>query len=71
MEIIPSGSNRFQKTDKVALYEQMYDPGVANLNPPALRVAYQVVDQKTGKPITATGTIHAPPSSRREVPLFR
>ncbi|MFY9729834.1 MAG: VWA domain-containing protein [Candidatus Acidiferrales bacterium] len=69
MEVIPSGSNRFKKTDKVALYAQMYDPGVANLNPPALRVAYQVVDQKTGKPIFATGTIDASPFIEKGSPV--
>ncbi|MGC1945224.1 MAG: hypothetical protein WA664_15815, partial [Candidatus Acidiferrales bacterium] len=60
MEIIPSGSNRFnKKTDKVALYAQVYEPGVAGPNPPSLRVAYQVVDAKTGKAVFATGTIDA------------
>jgi VWFA-related protein len=59
MEIIPSGSNRFAKTDKVALYAQVYEPGAAGDSPPALRIAYQVVDQKTGKAVFATGTIDA------------
>ncbi len=59
MEIIPSGSNHFTKTDKVALYAQVYSPGAASDSPPALRVAYQVVDQKSGKPVFATGTIDA------------
>ena len=59
MEVIPSGSNHFKKTDKVALYAQMYAPAVSSPNPPSLRVAYQVVDQKTGKAVFATGTIDA------------
>jgi VWFA-related protein len=69
MEVIPSGSNRFKKSDKVALYAQIYDPGVANPSPPALRVAYQVVDQKTGKPIFATGTIDASPFVEKGSPM--
>jgi len=69
MEVIPSGSNRFKKSDKVALYAQVYDPGVANPSPPALRVAYQVVDQKTGKPIFATGTIDASPFAEKGSPM--
>ncbi len=69
MEVIPSGSNRFKKTDKVALYAQMYDPGVTNPNPPSLRVAYQVVDQKSGKPIFATGTIDASPFVEKGSPM--
>src|SRR5579862_4089501 len=69
MEVIPSGSNRFKKSDKVALYAQVYDPGVANPSPPAIRVAYQVVDQKTGKPIFATGTIDASPFVEKGSPM--
>jgi len=69
MEVIPSGSNRFKKSDKVALYAQVYDPGVANPSPPALRVAYQVVDQKTGKPVFATGTIDASPFVEKGSPM--
>jgi VWFA-related protein len=59
MEVIPSGSYRFSKKDKVALYAQIYQPSAASANAAALRVAYQVVDQKTGKPVFATGTIDA------------
>jgi VWFA-related protein len=59
MEVIPSGSYRFSKKDKVALYAQVYQPSAASANAAALRVAYQVVDQKTGKPVFATGTIDA------------
>jgi VWFA-related protein len=69
MEVIPSGSNHFKKTDKVALYAQIYDPGVAGPNPPSLRVAYQVVDQKSGKPIFATGTIDASPFVEKGSPV--
>lgn len=59
MEVIPSGSYRFSKKDKVALYAQIYQPSAAGANAAALRVAYQVVDVKTGKPVFATGTIDA------------
>jgi VWFA-related protein len=70
MEVIPSGDNRFKKTDKVALYAQMYDPAVTGSNPPSLRVAYQVVDQKTGKPVFATGTIDASPFVEKGSPVI-
>jgi VWFA-related protein len=69
MEVVPSGNNRFTKTDKVALYAQMYDPAVASPNPPSLRVAYQVVDQKTGKPVFATGTVDASPFVEKGSPV--
>jgi len=69
MEIIPAGSNHFKKTEKVALYAQMYDPRVTGPYPPQLRVAYQVVDQKTGKPVFATGTIDASPFVEKGSPV--
>ncbi len=51
MEVVPSASNRFKRTDSVALYAQLYDPGLATATPPALRVSYVIVDRKTGKAI--------------------
>ena len=51
MEVVPSASNHFKRTDSVALYAQLYDPGLATATPPALRVSYVIVDMKTGKPI--------------------
>lgn len=51
MEVVPSASNRFKRTDSVALYAQLYDPGLATATPPVLRVSYVIVDRKTGKPI--------------------
>jgi hypothetical protein len=49
VEITPSASNHFKKTDHVALYAQLYDPHLNNPNPPAVRVAFNVVNVKTGE----------------------
>jgi len=49
VEIIPSPSNHFKKTDTVALYAQLYDPHLTDPNPPALHVAFNIVDTKTGQ----------------------
>lgn len=59
LEFIPSGSNRFKKTDQVVLYAQVYDPRMADQNPPAVWVAYRVVDPKTGKVVLSTGAVDA------------
>ncbi|MGH9683578.1 MAG: VWA domain-containing protein [Candidatus Acidiferrales bacterium] len=60
VELVPSGSNRFKKSDKVALYAQVYDPQLLDRNPPpVVEVAYQVVDQKTGKVVFSTGGVDA------------
>jgi VWFA-related protein len=51
VEIVPSGSNRFKKSDTVALYAQVYEPLMTNADPPAVRVSYRVVDAKTGQEV--------------------
>ena len=51
MEVVPSASNHFKRTDSVALYAQLYDPGLATATPPAVRVSYVILDMKSGKPI--------------------
>ncbi|HEY4710604.1 MAG TPA: VWA domain-containing protein [Candidatus Acidoferrales bacterium] len=48
MEITPSPSNHFKKTDTVALYAQVYDPHLTDPNPPAVRIAFNIVNAKTG-----------------------
>ncbi len=51
MEVVPSASNHFKRTDSIALYAQLYDPGLATATPPVLRVSYVIVDRKSGKSI--------------------
>ncbi len=57
MQVVPSGSNRFKKTDSVALYAQVYEPKLVDPNPPAIRIAYRVVDVKTGKKVFEASNI--------------
>jgi VWFA-related protein len=57
IELTPSGSNHFKKTDHVVLYAQVYDPRLADPNPPIIGCQYAVIDQKTGKQVMATGGI--------------
>jgi hypothetical protein len=49
MEIAPSASNHFKKTDNVVLYTQVYDPRLAGPNPPLVLVALNIVNAKTGE----------------------
>ncbi|HEY4740889.1 MAG TPA: VWA domain-containing protein [Candidatus Acidoferrales bacterium] len=56
-EIVPSGSNRFKKTDKTVIYTQIYEPKLAAANPPVVRIGYRVVDPKTGKQLMASGAV--------------
>jgi VWFA-related protein len=56
LELTPSGSNHFKKSDKAALYAQVYVPRLAEPNPPTVKCTYVVMDPKTGKALVgATG----------------
>jgi VWFA-related protein len=56
LELTPSGSNQFKKSDKAALYAQVYVPRLAEPNPPTVKCTYVVMDPKTGKALVgATG----------------
>src|ERR1700735_2293031 len=55
VELTPSGTNRFKKSDKVAFYAQIYDPHLSDPNPPAVACKFSVIDQKTGKQVFSTG----------------
>ncbi len=57
VELTPSGTNHFKKTDRVVLYAQVYDPRLTDPNPPTIGCQYVVIDQKTGKQVLATGGI--------------
>jgi VWFA-related protein len=58
MEIVPSGSNKFKKADKVVCYAQIYEPKLKGENPPELKFAYRVIDDK-GKTVLSTGLMDA------------
>lgn len=59
VEVVPSGSNRFTKSDKLALYAQIYDPHLEADDHLDIKVGYRIVDEKTGKTILTTGGIDA------------
>jgi hypothetical protein len=72
VELIPSGSNHFKKTDKVVLYAQIYDPNLADPNPSLVGCQYAVIDQKTEKKVFSTGLFSVTPfvqKGNRVVPV--
>jgi VWFA-related protein len=69
MQVVPSGSNRFKKTDSVALYAQVYEPKLVDPNPPAIRIAYRVVDLKTGKQVFEQSNIDPETSIQKGNPV--
>jgi VWFA-related protein len=68
IQVVPSASNRFKKTDNVAIYVEIYAPLLAGPNPPAVGLEFVVVDRKTGekkvdvasRPATQAGSSVAP-----------
>lgn len=58
MQINPSGSNRFKKTDSVALYTEVYEPLLTSEKPPVVAAGYKVLDRASNKEIFTTGAVH-------------
>jgi hypothetical protein len=57
MEINPSASNRFKKTDIVAVYTEVYEPLLTSANPPEIEAGYAILERSSGKIITKTGAV--------------
>jgi VWFA-related protein len=55
MEIVPSGDDRFKKTDPAVFYAEVYDPRLVGTDPPKLGVQMLVVDLKTRQKKIDTG----------------
>jgi len=55
MQVIPSGSDQFKKTDRAGFYVEIYAPALAGPNPPKVGVQMVVVDRKTGEKKIDTG----------------
>jgi hypothetical protein len=55
MQINPSGSNRFKKTDNVAAYTEIYAPLLTSANPPQVMAGYAIVEKGTGKVVYKSG----------------
>ena len=49
LQLIPSGSDQFKKTDRAAFYVEIYAPALAGPNPPKVGVQMAIVDRKTGE----------------------
>ncbi len=57
LEFTPSGSNRFKKSEKAALYTQIYVPRLTEANPPTVKFTYMVMDPKSGKPLVGASAV--------------
>ncbi|HZR57626.1 MAG TPA: hypothetical protein VFA74_12190, partial [Terriglobales bacterium] len=48
MQITPSGSNRFKKTEPAAIYAEVYEPLLTGATPPKVGIEIIIVDRKSG-----------------------
>jgi len=49
VQISPSATNHFKKTDNAVAYIEVYDPALAGEKPPQLGIEFRIVDTKTGE----------------------
>ncbi len=49
LQLIPSGSDQFKKSDRAGFYVEIYDPLLAGSNPPKVGIQMRVIDRKTGE----------------------
>jgi hypothetical protein len=49
LQISPSASNHFKKTDVAAIYAEIYEPLLRNSNPPEVAYELIIVDRKSGQ----------------------
>jgi len=70
MEVTPSGTNHFKKTDLAAVYAEVYEPLLLGPNPPQVGAEMIVTDRKTGEKKADVG-VRSPPSQTNSlvVPL--
>ena len=76
LQMVPSGTNRFKTSDRVAIYLEVYEPLLAEDKTPKVGLKMRIVDEKTGKsqleagvPDTGSSVIPGNPVIPMGVPL--
>jgi VWFA-related protein len=59
MQIVPSGSNRFKRTDNVVMYTEIYEPLLTSATPPIVGMGYSIFDRASNQKVFFTGTQRA------------
>ena len=59
MQIVPSGSNRFKRTDNVVVYTEVYEPLLTAEKPPVVGVGYTIFERASNNKVFSTGAVHA------------
>src|SRR5262249_7413203 len=59
MQIVPSASNRFKRSDNVIMYTEIYEPLLTSATPPRVGLAYHIYERATNKDVFFTGVAPA------------
>jgi len=59
MQIVPSASNRFKKSDNVIMYTEIYEPLLTSANPPQVGMGYRILERASNKEVFFTGVVKA------------
>jgi hypothetical protein len=55
MQVVPSASNRFKRSDNVVMYTEIYEPGLASEKPPRVGFAYHIYERASNKDVFFSG----------------
>ncbi len=70
MQIVPSASNRFKRTDNVVLYTEIYEPGLTSATPPRVGFAYHIYERASNKDVFFSGLAPADDFIRKGNPVI-
>ena len=59
LQVVPSASNRFKKSDSVILYTEIYEPLLTSDKPPQVGIGYHILERASNKEVFFTGTVRA------------
>lgn len=76
LQLVPAASTDFKKSDRAAIYLEVYEPQIADADPPKVSLKLNILDQKTGKseleagvPETGSSVVPGNPVIPMGVPL--
>ena len=76
LELVPSASNKFKRSERAAIYVEVYEPLIAESKPAKVGLQLRIVDQRSGKseleagiPDTAASVVPGNPVIPMGVPL--
>lgn len=59
MQVVPSASNRFKRSDNVVLYTEIYEPLLTSASPPRVAFAYRIFDRASNKELFFSNIVPA------------